>query len=124
MERPPTTGDGSGGLHSAILGMQQGSRGQTFSGGYRRPEGVSVGEKFFIKLQACGTPTAGQILIYDKTRTFMTTLDPTMKGCYKRLFDVVKAERSTDGRKTYMKASFNEKGVCVAYPNLTSIKAW
>lgn len=92
-------------------------------GAYRMPQGVQVKEKFTIKVQASGSRTAGSMLIYDESRDCSFYMGPDQAG-YKELFDVVKAEKATNGTKTYMKAYFDEEGKCVAFPGDTRIHTW
>lgn len=91
------------------------------SGSYRRPNGVNVGDKFFVKLRAKKEPD--RILISDETGAFTTTMRPHHGG-FPRLLEAVTAEWATAGLETYMKASFNEIGTCVVYPGITFIKEW
>lgn len=98
-----------------------GARGD--KGAYRMPRNVQIKEKFTIKVQAAGTRTAGSLLIYNEARDCSFSMFPAQAG-YRELFDVVKAEKATNGTKTYMKACFDEEGRCVAFPGDTRIHTW
>jgi hypothetical protein len=103
--------------------VSHGARGASGGGAYRIPQGVGVREKFTVKVQAGGSRTAGSLLIYNEARDCSFFMGPAQAG-YKELFDVVKAEKATNGTKTYMKAYFDEEGRCVAFPGDTSIHTW
>jgi MYND finger len=103
--------------------VSHGGRGASGGGAYRIPQGVGVKEKFTVKVQAGGSRTAGSMLIYNEARDCSFFMGPAQAG-YKELFDVVKAEKATNGTKTYMKAYFDEEGRCVAFPGDTSIHTW
>jgi MYND finger len=89
--------------------------------GYQKPSHVNIDEKFYIKVQECG-PT-GPLMIYDRTREFEFCLNPGQSG-FEELRRAVLAEKKAMGRKTYMQASFNGGGVCIAFPSTATIKTW
>lgn len=61
------------------------------------------------------------LLIYDKTRRCMFEYAPGMPG-FEEMRQKVAVEPAFQGRKTYMKASFDSSGVCTVYP--TTATSW
>ncbi|GKY91688.1 hypothetical protein MPSEU_000140600 [Mayamaea pseudoterrestris] len=88
---------------------------------FHKPSHVAVGEQFYIKIQAEG-PTA-PLLIYDKSREFRTSVEPSTPG-FDALRNKVKSDPTSNGRKTYMKCSFDEQGRCTIYLGTRSAKTW
>jgi hypothetical protein len=89
--------------------------------GYRKPDNIAVGEFFFVKVQGGGPVLP--LMIYDKTRQCSFHYPPKMPG-FDELRKVVNAEPAFQGRKTYMKASFDSNGDCTLYPRTATIKKW
>jgi hypothetical protein len=91
------------------------------TGVFRKPSHVAVGEKFYIKIQ--GSSDMAPLLMYDESREFELMYTAQKRG-FHQLLSKVKAETCTDGRKTYMKASFDEAGDCTVYTGMTTVKPW
>eukprot|EP00539_Tryblionella_compressa_P009458 CAMPEP_0178783456 /NCGR_PEP_ID=MMETSP0745-20121128/3697_1 /TAXON_ID=913974 /ORGANISM="Nitzschia punctata, Strain CCMP561" /LENGTH=198 /DNA_ID=CAMNT_0020440973 /DNA_START=9 /DNA_END=605 /DNA_ORIENTATION=- len=89
--------------------------------GYRKPSNVQVGEKFYIKVQGGGPQMP--LMIYDKSRECSFSVSPNSPG-FEELRKAVNAEPTWQGRKTFVMASFDSKGVCTVYPSITSMKKW
>lgn len=89
-------------------------------GTYRRPRNVDVGEKFVIKIQCSGA--SAPLLIYDETRTCQFSINPGQTG-FNEIWTETRKEMAWNGRKTFMKASFDESGTCTIYPATAGVKA-
>ena len=89
-------------------------------GSYRKPRGVSTNEKFVIKVQAMSDMMP--ILIYDESRICQFEINPGQPG-FDEILAETRKEMTWDGRKTFMKASFNESGKCIIYPATAGVKA-
>jgi hypothetical protein len=89
-------------------------------GTYRKPRGVAVDEKFVIKIQCGGDFTP--LLIYDETRTCQFAINPGQTG-FNEICAETRKEMAWNGRKTFMKASFDESGICTIYPATAGVKA-
>jgi len=63
------------------------------------------------------------LMIYDKTRQCSFTYPPELQG-FDQLRERVNAEPAFQGRKTYMKASFDSNGDCTIYPRTATLKQW
>ena len=118
LERPPETG-----MFSATISFKtrQASAPSRGGDGFRKPNRVGVGEKFFVKIQG-GGPTM-PLMIYDETRECSFHYPPGLQG-FDQLRAKVNAEPAFQGRKTYMKMSFDAEGNCTAYPQTTTLKKW
>lgn len=90
-------------------------------GSYRKPRGVKVNEKFIIKVQTTGTDNM-PLLIYDETRTCQFEINCGQPG-YNEILTETRKEMTWDGRKTFMKASFDESGKCIIYPATAGVKS-
>jgi ankyrin repeat protein len=88
-------------------------------GSYRKPRGVKVNEKFVIKVQA-GSDSM-PLLIYDETRTCQFEINSGQPG-FNEILTETRKEMTWDGRKTFMKASFDESGKCIIYPATAGVK--
>ena len=89
-------------------------------GSYRRPNGVKNDEKFVVKVQAMGERSP--ILVYDETRAcefYIDFEDPA----FKVILEETRKEKAWDGRKTFMKASFDEAEMCTMYPTSAGVKS-
>jgi len=94
----------------------------TSSGGtLKKPDNVAVDETFYVKIQCNGLQTP--VLIYDKSRQCELSYHPDQKG-FHEIAQKVLAETATNGRKTYMLASFGAEGKIRLYPNKTTILKW
>jgi hypothetical protein len=62
-------------------------------------------------------------MVYDETRECSFCLHPGKPG-FKEMRAKVNAEPTFQGRKTYMKASFNAKGECTVYPSTAKLQRW
>ena len=89
--------------------------------GYTKPRGVDIDEKFDLKVQGNGNDCP--LMIYDKSRECNFKIDPGDAG-FDELLQAVRAEPTWQGRKTFVAASFDDRGVCTVYPGLTSIHKW
>ena len=92
---------------------------QTGGSGYKKPRGAKFDEKFVIKCQA--NSDMSPILIYDQSRMCNFYLRPDQKG-FKQILQAVRNERAWEGRKTFMKASFDKNKVCTVYPEKAGVK--
>jgi hypothetical protein len=97
------------------------AQGNYSGGGYKKPRDVAVGKKFWIKVQAARENAP--LLIYDQSRDFMLDLQPGTSG-FSELLAKVLAEPTSMGRKCHVKALFDEKGDCFAYPYTATLKEW
>lgn len=118
LERPPSSGMFTTSFN-ARTGQAAAPKKDT--DGYRKPDHVPVDEMFYIKCQG-GSPSM-PIMIYDKTRQCEFYYSPGMAG-YDEIRSKINAEPAFQGRKTYMKASFDREGLCTVYPNTTTLKKW
>jgi hypothetical protein len=91
------------------------------SGTFRKPKHVNIGEQFYIKIQGGGPQMP--LMIYDQTREFQTMLEPTDPG-FEVLRAKVVADPNANGRKTYLKCSFDKFNKCTVYLGSTSAKLW
>jgi hypothetical protein len=91
------------------------------TGVFRKPSHVAIGKKFYIKIQ--GSSGMAPLLMYDESREFELMYTAQKQG-FHELLSKVKAETCTDGRKTYMKASFDKAGDCTVYTGMTTVKPW
>mmetsp|Transcript_10421 Transcript_10421/g.12684 ORF Transcript_10421/g.12684 Transcript_10421/m.12684 type:complete len:566 (+) Transcript_10421:34-1731(+) len=88
-------------------------------GHYRIPDGTGTGAQFVVKVQG-GSETM-PIMVYDKTRTCEFTIPPGQPG-FKEVLTEMKKEMAWGGRKTFMKASFDDSGACTIYPATAGVK--
>eukprot|EP00980_Cylindrotheca_fusiformis_P018393 scaffold6052_cov118-Cylindrotheca_fusiformis.AAC.6 len=104
-------------LHEATYSF---ATGRTNSrGAYRKPRGVQFDEKFVVKVQ--GASDFVPLLIYDETRTCEFSVTPEARG-FQEILKAVRAEPAWQGKKTFMKASFDSKGRCTIYPATAGVK--
>ncbi len=89
-------------------------------GSYRVPDGAKPGDRFVVKVQGGGEMTP--IMVYDETRTCDFVIAPGQPG-FKEVLAEIKKEMAWDGRKTFMKASFDDSGNCTIYPSTAGVKA-
>mmetsp|Transcript_21747 Transcript_21747/g.33183 ORF Transcript_21747/g.33183 Transcript_21747/m.33183 type:complete len:252 (+) Transcript_21747:148-903(+) len=110
------------GLCSMTQSLRGGSLGRNFREdvGYKKPRGTKFNEKFVIKCQ--GNADTSPILIYDQTRTCQFSLKPEKKG-FKEILQTIRNEPAWQGRKSFMKASFDKSGVCTVYPEKAGVKS-
>jgi hypothetical protein len=94
---------------------------QNSPGSFRKPDNVAVGKRFFIKVQ--GNSGSAPLLIYDESRQFECMYSSGLRGFHEML-EKVKADKASQGRKTYMRASFDAAGNCTVYPGSATIKTW
>lgn len=95
------------------------SKNKQMSGTYQNPKGVKVGDEFVIKVQ--GNTNMMPLLIYDKSRTCEFLLHPGEPG-FSQIHEAVQKEPAWQGRKTLMKASFDDKGCRTIYPHTAGVK--
>ena len=117
LERPDVP-DGMYMVHASRQGLNQ----QTPELHYGKPSSVKCDEPFYVKVQASGSPQ-GNILIYDETRECFFYVPPGKPG-YEEMIAKVHAESAFQGRKTYMKASFDANGDCTVYPSTAKLQRW
>ena len=89
-------------------------------GTYRKPRGVDVDELFVLKIQA--NSEFCPILVYDETRTCEFTIGPGTSG-FEEVLTETQKEMAWGGRKTFMKASFDESGTCTIYPASAGVQS-
>ena len=114
------------GMYFTRISNQKGMNGRNMNGrsmkygsGYKKPRGVKFDEKFVIKCQ--GNSDMTPILIYDETRGCNFHLGPEQKG-FKEILETIRNEPAWLGRKTFMKASFDESGICTVYTDRAGVK--
>mmetsp|Transcript_49413 Transcript_49413/g.119862 ORF Transcript_49413/g.119862 Transcript_49413/m.119862 type:complete len:540 (+) Transcript_49413:84-1703(+) len=117
LERP----DVPGGMHM-VHASRQGLNQQTPELHYGKPSGVEFDEPFYVKVQASTRPQ-GRILVYDETRECFFHVPPGKPG-FEEMISKVHAEPAFQGRKTYMKASFDSNGDCTVYPSTAKLQRW
>lgn len=108
----------SDGMYHATMSLVSGA--SYSKGSYRRPASVGINEKFVVKIQANGEMCP--ILVYDETRTCEFNINPQSPG-FQEILTETRKEMTWDGRKTFMKASFDESDVCTIYPATAGVKA-
>lgn len=118
LEKPPDSGMFSATLNSRT---RQSTPSQREADGFAKPKRVAVDEKFYVKVQG-GGPTM-PLLIYDETRQCNFSYFPGLRG-FQQIREKVNAEPAFQGRKTYMKASFDKNGDCTLYPSTATLKKW
>lgn len=95
--------------------------GNTFSEGkYKKPGNIVHDKKFVVKLQGIGD--RDPIFVYDKTRMCQFHIQHGQPG-FQQLLVEIRNEPAWQGRKTFMKASFDRSGTCTMYPDKTGVKA-
>ena len=104
--------------HVQTMNWQSGS---SYGKGFRKPSNVAIGQMFYLKVQGNGPQSP--LMIYDETRACNFYYEPRQSG-FQEIYNSVSAEPTWQGRKTYIKASFDADGKCTVYPGLTSIKKW
>lgn len=119
LERPPPSDMFMGLLNSKTMNAT--CQPQKEGDGYRKPNQVAVGAKFYVKVQGGGSVMP--LLIYDETRQCTFNYCPGLRG-FDEIRKKVNAEPAFQGRKTYMKASFDENGNCTVYPSSAKLKNW
>lgn len=111
----------SGERNQRIGFMQSYQTGNSFTGGkYMRPNGVKCNEQFTVKTQASGDDSP--LLLYDQTRACQFEIYPTNSG-YEKILDAVRNEPAYQGRKTSMKAAFDDNNLCTMFPSIEGVKA-
>jgi hypothetical protein len=85
---------------------------------FRKPRGVKVDEQFYVKIQG-GEPKM-TLMVYDKTREFVAHVYPDHTG-YEKLRLKVASDPYSEGRKTYLKCSFDSNGKCTIYLGTRSV---
>lgn len=89
-------------------------------GKYQKPKNVKCNEQFVVKVQGNGDQCP--IMVYDQTRSCQFDISPGQPG-FKEVLTEIRNEPAWQGRKTFMKASFDKKGVCTVYPDTAGVKA-
>ena len=77
-------------------------------------------KKLVVKTQGLGD--RDHILVYDQTRSCHFYLQYGQIGFQEILMEI-RNEPAWQGRKTFMKASFDSSGTCTMYPGKTGVKA-
>mmetsp|Transcript_37115 Transcript_37115/g.90220 ORF Transcript_37115/g.90220 Transcript_37115/m.90220 type:complete len:554 (+) Transcript_37115:78-1739(+) len=91
---------------------------------YQKPDGVKVREKFVVSAQAFSNTVP--VFIRDQSGTCQFQYKITGPG-YSEIWKELEQETAFCGRKTFMKASFDEAGECTMYPSTACVKnkyAW
>jgi hypothetical protein len=88
---------------------------------FRKPSNVAFGEQFYVKIQGEGPEV--YLMIYDKTREFHAFVDPNTPG-FNELHAKVRSDPTVDGRKTYLKCSFDDSQRCTIFLGSRSVKTW
>jgi ankyrin repeat protein len=96
------------------------SSGNQTSASYRKPDGVTHDELFLVKVQI--NTSKSSVLIYDETRGCQFTVRQKQHG-FQEVVTETQKEKAWDGRKTFMRASFDEAGICTIFPHTAQIKA-
>lgn len=97
------------------------SSGRTHAkGSYRKPVQIHTDEKFVVKVQ--GGTEFMPIMVYDESRTCQFDIEPGKPGFHEVLREIRK-EKTWQGRKTFMKASFDSSGTFIAYPLTAGVKS-
>jgi len=92
-----------------------------YRGGYCKPQGVSVDEKFWIKVHA---PRDNRPLLFnDENGTCGFYVGPGARG-YAEIMAKIREEKTFHGLKSYFRASFDENGDCTIFLQSSSIKHW
>lgn len=89
------------------------------SGEYKKPPSVQVDEKFVVKVQSMDNTSP--ILVYDQSRACTFSIYPGQPG-FKEIVRETRKELAWQGRKTFMKASFDESGACTIFPSTAGVK--
>mmetsp|Transcript_26875 Transcript_26875/g.65313 ORF Transcript_26875/g.65313 Transcript_26875/m.65313 type:complete len:597 (+) Transcript_26875:189-1979(+) len=95
------------------------STGQSSQDSFRKPRGVLFDAKFVVKVQAINE--SAPMMIYDESRECQFGYMSTGPG-FREVLEAVQREPTWDGRKTFMKASFNKAGECTLYPATAGVK--
>lgn len=111
LERPDSS------LKHASISMVSGMT--HLAGTYHIPDDIDPDEKFVIKVQ--GGSDHMPIMVYDESRTCMFDINPGKPG-FKEVLNEMKKEKAWNGRKTFMKASFDELGNCTVFPATAGVK--
>lgn len=115
LDPPPAT---ESNLFSSTICMRTGSK--FSSGGYQKPPSVQVDEKFVVKVQCMSNTTP--ILLYDQSRVCEFSVYPDQPG-FKEILRETRKEMAWQGRKTFMKASFDKSGACTIFPSTAGVKS-
>lgn len=103
-------------------GMTLNSHNGVFGGDrFRVPDGVAVGEMFWVKVQTAARP-GGALCFYDKTRKCQFTYGPGPR--YADIEKKVRAESGSCGRKTHFQAIFDANGDMTVYTKTAELKKW
>ena len=96
--------------------------GKQFSrGAYQKPHNVNYDKKFVVKIQAMVNDSS-PIWVYDESRTCDFHIHHGQPG-FSEVLAEARKERAWEGRKTYMKASFDRGGTCTIYPGKAGTKS-
>mmetsp|Transcript_13369 Transcript_13369/g.20635 ORF Transcript_13369/g.20635 Transcript_13369/m.20635 type:complete len:560 (+) Transcript_13369:125-1804(+) len=117
---PPSEFSLGDGMSSLVHSLRGGGSNLSQESEYKKPRGKKYNEKFVIKCQ--GNEASCPLLIYDQTRTCQFYLRPEQKG-FKEILQAIRNEPAWQGRKTFMKASFDKSGVCTVYPEKAGVKS-
>ena len=117
---PPSEFEIGDGMSMFTQSFRGGGSNVRSDSGYKKPRGKKHDEKFVIKCQ--GNEASCPILIYDQSRTSQFYLRPEQKG-FKEVLKTIRNEPAWQGRKTFMKASFDKNGVCTVYPEKAGVKS-
>ena len=91
------------------------------AGGYRKPLGVSVDEKFWVRVIAqCDKDS---MIISDESMSCGFDVSPGNRG-YDEIMAKVREEKAFHGLKSYFRASFDKNGDCTMFLESSSVKSW
>ena len=107
-----------GELYSATTNFQ--TRQINTGGDYVKPSHVDFDKRFVVKVQA--SADTSPIFLYDETRECLFYITPEDIG-FSEILAIVRTEPAWQGRKTFMKASFNIDGRCTLYPDTAGVKS-
>ncbi|KAL3794265.1 hypothetical protein ACHAWO_006509 [Cyclotella atomus] len=104
-------------FHAELSDWQQFYRRKVYEAKWRQMQRTIHSEN---KTQASGDDSP--LLLYDQTRACQFEIYPTNSG-YEKILDAVRNEPAYQGRKTYMKAAFDDNNLCAMFPSTEGVKA-
>lgn len=94
----------------------------TARGAYRKPDGVNVNERFWIKVQCTGRNPEDRHLVYDKTRSCQFQYSPGPG--HTELLQKVSAEKGANGKKTHFEALWDNDDNMIVFPDTAELLDW
>lgn len=117
LDPPSDAGGAFAGMQTSLLSMKTGR--SSSDGSFEKPDSVDIDERFNIKVQASADCTP--MMIYDKSRQCSFMISPGQPG-FDEVFNATRSQAAYQGRKSFMKASFDCKGRCTVYPGTANTK--